>query len=211
MEEIRSVLAIGAHPDDIEIGCGGLLLKLKKLFPKTDIYYLCLTAGELTDKDKVRISEMAESVKKLEVTLLCDPYLSDGFIPQAYQGLVNDLEQFKNDYDFHLVLTHNPYDVHHDHRAVSNATVEAFRNSYADIYFYENMTTPTTFNPNLYVDIDEFMNKKLELLHCFKSQIEKNVIQINPENIEALARFRGAKMYFQGCMEAFEIKKMFYF
>lgn len=101
-----NILAIGAHPDDIELGCGGLLVKAGK--NGHNVYMYTLTRGEASGDPHHRTNELINSAKVIG-------------------DLINHIERIILKTGADLVLTHSMHDIHHDHRASATATVEAGR------------------------------------------------------------------------------------
>lgn len=202
---LEKVLFIGAHPDDIEIGCGGFILRNKDNF---DTHFIVVTDGGYTYNPDIRMNELTDSRIKLNASLvgLYHKY-EDNYIVNQYSELVTDLESAINQIKPSLIFTQGTGDFHHDHFAVSNATMEATRKSKASIFTYENPHT-RNFKPNFFVDITEQFPDKLNLLSVYKSQIEKK--RINLDSITYMAKFRATN-YFDPSKyyEAFDLIRAF--
>ena len=198
------ILAIGAHPDDIELGCGGLLLKAVKL--DHEIFFFILTRGEAGQKvDGGEVgSEAKQSADTLGATLWFCEFEDTKLV---YNGdLVNSIERIVNKVCPNLVLTHSMLDEHHDHRAVGRATTEAARLS-ENIFTYENPLTKD-FVPQAYVDISDVINGKIQLLNLYPSQRDKDYLKSNA--IFGLAQYRAlqSRMLNVKFAEAFQITKL---
>ncbi len=162
------ILAIGAHPDDIELSCGGSLIKMKKLFGAS-IYTLTLTKGEIKSDSLQRIKEQINANLFLETTEsnMCD--FKDGFLNPNH-NLVSEIETHVNKYSPHIIFTHWLSDVHQDHRNTAWATLSATRRSNAYLMFYPSLFTRDQFTPNFFINISDYIDNKIELLSIFKSQ-----------------------------------------
>ena len=199
------VLAIGAHPDDIELGCGGLLLKAIKL--GHEIFFFILTRGEAGQKvssEEDRESEAKQSAETLGATLRFGEFEDTKLVPTG--DLVNSIERIVNEVCPDLVLTHSIKDDHHDHRAVGSATIEAARLS-ENIFTYENPLTKD-FVPQAYVDISDVINGKIQLLNLYPSQRDKDYLKSNA--IFGLAQYRALQSRIPNVKfaEAFQITKL---
>lgn len=179
-----NILAIGAHPDDIELGCGGLLIKAVR--GGHSVYLYNLTQGEKAGNPEERTEELRKSAKYIGAKALfidrfCDTKLS------LNSDLINHIESCVNVCKPDLIITHPLTDTHHDHRAVAEATIEAGRNV-TNILCYE-MPLTKGFEPHIYYDISDTMDAKLELLSLFKSQSHKFFLE--SKAIRGLAQYRA--------------------
>ena len=167
------VLAIGAHPDDIEVGCAGTLLKYSK--SGHEIFFLIMTEGHKGGDAKLRREEQykaAEILKPKEVTWA--GYKDTELSPNMNE-LVHDIEIVLNKIKPDFILANYGDDTHQDHRALCRATVSATR-YVRNVLFYE---TPTThdFSPTVFVDIRETMEQKYAMLLAHQSQVTKTNIE----------------------------------
>ena len=186
-----NILAIGAHPDDIEFGCGGTLLKYAKL--KNNIYLLVLTRGEIGAPSKIRKKEQERSGKFLKAKGLYLANFKDTAII-LNKVLISRIEKALMDSKADLVLFNFPSDIHQDHRVLSEAAISATR-YVKKVLFYEVPTTKN-FEPDIFVDIGEVLFEKLELLKIHRSQVNRTRVPgLNIlESATSCANFRG----FQG-------------
>jgi LmbE family N-acetylglucosaminyl deacetylase len=211
MIKTKTILAIGAHPDDIEIGCAGTLLSFSKL--GANIYFIIASLGEqckvkdshnlsLSDIRKKESSSAAKIIGVKEITYLMLP---DTFIEHNGET-VNNIEEIINLIKPDLIFTHTLEDKHQDHKNLGYATISASRRIKSNILHYETPSTAQSFKPVVYSDITHNINKKVKILKLFSTQNEK--IFLDNEAIVGLARYRG---YTSGSKyaEAFEISKLF--
>jgi LmbE family N-acetylglucosaminyl deacetylase len=181
------IVAIGAHPDDIEFGCYATLAKFSK---SQEIHFLIFSAGELTGPKEKRIKEAKNSggIIGADVEVLEYP---DGYIPvnaESIKLLIEKINQHKPE----IVFTLFPHDIHQDHRAVSRISISACR-YVPKILFYEVPQTEKYFSPNYYVDVTEYFELKKRALKCFKTQANKSYLDIS--EIKGLARYRAYNVF----------------
>jgi len=179
-----NILAIGAHPDDIEIGCGGLLIKAVR--SGHSVYLYNLTQGEKAGNPEKRTEELKRSARFVGAKALYIDRFADTHLALS-SDLINHIESCINVCRPDLVITHPMTDTHHDHRAVAEATIEAGRNV-STMLSYE-MPLTKGFEPHLYYDISDSMDAKLELLRMFESQSHK--IFLESRAIKGLAQYRA--------------------
>jgi LmbE family N-acetylglucosaminyl deacetylase len=186
-----NLLAIGPHPDDIEIGCAGAILKWREKGFK--VYLMVMTDGSSGGNSSARRKEQERSAALLGA----EEVLWGGFrdTDLEYQGkvLVDTIEKSLRKIQPAFVLVNYPEDTHQDHRALSAATISAARNS-KNVLFYEGPTS-IEFNPTVFVDISLCMERKMEALKAHESQIHKtNIDGVSILEIAtAMAHFRGTQ------------------
>lgn len=186
-----NVLAIGAHPDDIEFGCGGTLLKHSRR--GDNIYLLVLTKGEVGARPSVRLKELARSAKFLKSKKIYQGNFPDTKVSVG-KGLISAIEDAMKDSKAGLVFFNYYHDIHQDHRAVAMAAISATR--YAKKVLCYEVPTTECFQPDVFVDIGNVLADKLELLKLYASQVNKTRVPHLTilESAKSCANFRG----FQG-------------
>lgn len=188
----KTVLAIGAHPDDIEFGCGATMRRLREEGAAT--YGLVLTGGERghngSEASKRRVQE---ALSGADVMALCDIKIADFPDTSLHEhkaeirtAIESAIARWRPD----IIFTHNGHDVHTDHRTVFDATREAARGAHT-ILCYENPNTPPTFNPGYFFDVSQYVDRKIAALSCHKSQISKTYATSSV--VRAIAGFRGTQ------------------
>lgn len=206
----KRILAIGAHPDDIEIGCCGTLFKYSKTH---EIFYIIATLGEGVEdtphkKKMIREQRKFESVGAANLLNIKEIFyldLYDTFI--KHDGdTVKALEKVLSKVNPSLIFTHTLEDNHQDHKNLGFATLSACRRSKSNILHYETPSTSQNFTPIVYSDITRYIDKKNEVLSYFVSQNQKRYL--DEDAIKGLSRYRG---YTSGFLfaEAFEVTKFF--
>jgi LmbE family N-acetylglucosaminyl deacetylase len=182
------LLCLGAHCDDIEIGCGGTILKLANGGRKVEIQWVVFSSDEQRRQEALKSAE----------AFLCDiparkltiHRLRDGFFPSVGANLKELFEELKSDYSPDLILTHYRNDLHQDHRWVSELTWNTFRNHL--ILEYEIPKYDGDFgSPNVFVPLDETTcRRKIDaILDAYQSQREKH--WFSRDLFSALLRLRG--------------------
>jgi LmbE family N-acetylglucosaminyl deacetylase len=204
---VMNILAIGAHPDDIELGCGGLLLKASRQ-DRHNIFMYTLTRGGASGDPEERTKELIQSAKFIGAKRLWIDNFEDTKLSLS-SDLINHIEFFIKKADPDIVLTHSLGDTHHDHRAIAASTMEAGR-FVPNILAYEIPVT-RDFKPQVYYDISDVIDGKIDLINIFLSQRSKSFLQSNA--IRGLAQYRALQSRFNNsvtCVEAFEVQKLFF-
>ncbi|MDH3269881.1 MAG: PIG-L family deacetylase [Gemmatimonadota bacterium] len=179
------VVAIGAHPDDVEIGCGGILLNHSR--HGDDVIVVTLTGGEAGGAPDIRHKESREAARALGAELrmfdLPDRSISPG--PETISAIESVLR------DFHpsIIYTHTAHDAHQDHRAVHAATMVAAR-GVPNVYCYQSPSTTVDFRPSLFVDVEEQMDRKLDIIGLFASQASIRPY-LEPSHLRSTASYWG--------------------
>lgn len=159
------VLAIGAHPDDVEIGVGGTLVRHARAGDRTTI--LTLTGGEHGGDAGARAEESRAAAALLGADLvhlgLPDTVLSEG--PETISAIEGVIASVRPT----IVYTHTLRDNHQDHRATNRATMIAAR-GVPNVLCYQAPSTVIDFTPTHFVDVTEFIDAKLRALRAFASQ-----------------------------------------
>jgi LmbE family N-acetylglucosaminyl deacetylase len=165
----RTVLAIGAHPDDIELGIGGSVAVLTKAGVKVVMGIVSVPAEYDT-----RVAEARDSAAILgcELRLLMEGGCKRIEDAKNYQ-LVGMLDALVKEFEPAAILTHGSTDFHRDHVTIHHATVSTQRLAQFDLYCYVPTMTrpvPVPFEPNAYVDISSTIDTKLKAIAAHKSQ-----------------------------------------
>ena len=216
MTHFKNILAIGAHPDDVEFGCFGTL---KKHIDKGDKVFICLmsnstvkdaSTGKKTRTRKDSIIEAQQSADSIGADLIMLDF-QDTEIP--FNSLtVSAIEKIINDNNIDTVYTHWGGDTHQVHINTLNATLAASR-MVSNVFCYEQVPLPRVCMSypvaNYYVNITDTINSKIESCKYHKSQLKKysNMGIDIIDNIKTLAKYRGnqAKIPYA---EAFNVLKI---
>ncbi|HSM92197.1 MAG TPA: tetratricopeptide repeat protein [Anaeromyxobacteraceae bacterium] len=183
------VLAIGAHPDDIELGTAGFLMKLKDSGAR--VYGLTLTRGEKGGDPgrRPREAERATGFIGLDGYRILD--FPDTGLGERIPALRAAIEERIREVGATLVLTHTDVDVHGDHRAVHAATREAAR-GVPTVLCYEDVSTSKEFDPNYFVDITGYIEDHLKAVAFHRSQEHRTYM--DPEVVRGRAAHRGMQI-----------------
>ena len=165
------VLALGCHADDLELGCGGTLLRLKAECPRLQVRWVVFSAaGARATEARASADELLDGVPDADVVL---HDFRDGYLPYIGAPVKESVEAMK-DFDPDLVFTHQRHDLHQDHRLVSELTWNAFRDHL--ILEYEIPKYDGDLGvPNVFVPLDEATcRRKVDvLMRHFGSQRSK--------------------------------------
>ncbi len=199
-----NVLAIGAHPDDVELGCGGTLAKHVKERDKVQVLFL--TKGEIGGDPSVRIRESKEAIKMLGIESPIFGNLNDTFIHDSIKQTIDLIEYYVNKYEPTRVYTHSSKDRHQDHVGTSIATQAACRNV-SEVLMYETPATFAEFSPQIYINIEKTLNLKVKALQSHSTQ--RNKYYMRAKAVKGLAEFRGFQANLKAA-EAFEVARVIY-
>jgi LmbE family N-acetylglucosaminyl deacetylase len=199
-DDALRVLAIGAHPDDIELGCGGTLLAHRARGHRVSM--LVMSRGESGPQDLTsRVSEQEDAAKIIGADLFWGDF-EDAAIPGT-RDAVDMIQATMADVRPDVIYTHTPNDSHQDHRAIALASLGAARRS-CRVLQYEAPSS-LGFTPTLYVDIRDELEGKLDALRAHTSQVLRNGL-VDLEAIEAQARYRGFQARVR-LAEAFQVER----
>jgi LmbE family N-acetylglucosaminyl deacetylase len=213
---MRKILAIGAHPDDLEFGCFGTLKK--HIDDGDNVTLLIMTqsdvkdayTGKVTRDSNISKNEATKAAELLGAELILGPF-QDTKVPFNSES-VKFIENIIKEKKINWIYTHWAGDTHQDHINTLSATMAASR-LVKNVLCYEQVPLPriTTTYPvaNYYVDISKTLNIKLEGCKAHKSQIDKFAEHgfDMVDNVKTLAKFRGNQCGLKYA-EAFNILKM---
>ncbi len=162
------VVAVGAHPDDVEIGCGGILLRHRAHGDR--VVVLTLTGGEHGGIAPERMEEARRAAAILDVELVLGS-LHDAEVPEGLETILL-IEETIRRVNPTIVYTHSLQDGHQDHRSVHRATVVACR-AVPSLYCYQAPSCNVDFRPTKFIEVSEFMDRKVEAIGAYASQTAK--------------------------------------
>ena len=205
---MKNILVIAPHPDDETLGCGGTLLRH---IDEGDLVYWLI--GTTIKEEQGFPSSKVKSRKK-EIKKVSDEYGFASYKQFDYNTteldqvprniLVNEISEYVNEVKPHTIYLPYRNDIHSDHAQIFDASVactKSFRYPFVrKVCVYETLsetefgmrTDDTGFKPNMWVDISAYIERKIEIMKIFKSEIEDHPFPRSIENIKALATFRGA-------------------
>jgi LmbE family N-acetylglucosaminyl deacetylase len=202
------ILCLGAHADDVEIGCGGTILRLISEVPEVQFYWVVFSGGSKRAKEAHQSANFFLRGAGSKVITVQD--YRESYFPFFGADIKDFFEKLRKDISPDLVFTHYKNDAHQDHRLLSELTWNTFRNHF--ILEYEIPKYDGDLgNPNLYVYLDESVVQKKVKFICdvFQSQNEKQ--WFNEETFRSILRIRGVESNSPSkYAEAFYCRKIFF-
>jgi LmbE family N-acetylglucosaminyl deacetylase len=200
------ILCLGSHSDDIEIGCGGTILRLAQQYPDTTFYWVVFSATGVRAREA-----RCAAVRFTNSARLAGPFLKtfrDGFLPFEGAEVKAVFEELKKEISPDVVFTHNRKDAHQDHRLVAELTWNTFRNhlilEYEIPKYDGDLGQPSFFVP---LQPETYQDKVQFIMDAFQSQHSKHWFQ--PETFLSLMRLRGMECNApSGYAEAFYCRKL---
>jgi LmbE family N-acetylglucosaminyl deacetylase len=191
-----NVLAIGAHPDDIEIGCGGTLIR--HVGRCDEVTFLVATDGMLgPGSTQQRREEQDKAARVIGARTLIWGDLPDCRVDNYRLDLVHVIEDAISSHSIDRIYTHFVFDSHQDHEAVAKSTFGAARHC-SQILQY-GAPSAFNFNPTLFVDISEDLEAKVAAVSCHASQVmasemvDTNRVRANATSTGHMARLSLAE------------------
>lgn len=206
---MKNVLIISVHPDDETLGCGGAILKHVKNVD--DVFWLILTNindekiwGEKIIKQRQLEIEKVASLFGIKRTIKLNfdtTKLDQLPLGKLIEEISHVIKQIKPE----IIYLHNRSDVHSDHQISFDAIISAtksFNHPYIKkVMMYETISETefapslqeNTFIPNYFINISEFIDKKIEIMRIYQSELKEHPFPRSERNIRALATFRGAQ------------------
>jgi LmbE family N-acetylglucosaminyl deacetylase len=202
----KTILCIGAHPDDIEIGMGGTV---SKLISHGNRVVMVVFAN----KDMKNIDERCKEAKlaadylnaEIEIVKISSQELQNNRL------LVGKIDRYQETYSPTAVYTHWIHDSHQEHQLIARATISSLRKNKCSLYMYEETIpggiTSHSFQAQFYIDIEDHIDNKINALKFHSSQIKSH----NDENIwiygiKGRAQYRGYQINSKFA-EAFQVVK----
>ena len=216
---MKNVLVISPHPDDETLGCGGTLFRHKK--EGDDLYWIIVTGitediGWSKANVKRRNYEIKDVSKKYgfsNVFNFCFPTTKLDTIP--YSDLIQIITEVYKKVEPEIIYMPYFNDVHTDHQIIAkalNSTFKWFRYPYIEkVLMYEtpsetefSFIEKTIFNPNVFVNISDYIDKKIETMKIYESEMGKFPFPRSEKTIRSLAAFRGSQSGYEAA-ESFEL------
>ena len=199
------VLCLGAHSDDIEIGCGASLLQLTAADRPLDVHWVVFSGSQTRAEEALgSAGHWLDQVESRQVDLHA---FRDGFFPDDWAAIKKEFEQLKSAFDPDIIFTHARNDLHQDHRIIHELTWNTFRNHF--ILEYEIPKYDGDMgSPNFYIPLSEksARTKVSALMEYFGSQANKH--WFCEELFLGLMRIRGMECCSSsGYAEGFYIRK----
>ena len=200
------ILCLGAHSDDIEIGCGGTILRLAQEHPNCVFHWVVFSAIGVREGEAKRAAAQFVPAGRLKGPLL--KTFPDAFMPFMGAEVKRAFEELKQSVSPDLIFTHNRKDAHQDHRLLSELTRNTFRDhlilEYEIPKYDGDMGQPNVFVP---LDTETYQKKVRIIMDAFQSQHSKRWFQ--PDTFLSLMRLRGMECNApSGYAEAFYCRKL---
>ena len=200
------ILCLGAHSDDIEIGCGGTILRLAQQYPSSVFHWVVFSAVGPRATEAQRAATLFAGRSAIRGPLL--KVFQDGFMPFVGAEVKTVFEGLKQEVSPDLIFTHNRKDAHQDHRLLAELTWNTFRDHL--ILEYEIPKYDGDLGqPNLFVPLEsEVCQRKVGyIMEAFQSQHSKRWFK--PDTFLSLMRLRGMECNASsGHAEAFYCDKL---
>jgi LmbE family N-acetylglucosaminyl deacetylase len=186
-----NILAVGAHPDDIEIGCGGTLIKYAR--GGHHVFLLITTKGERGGHAEARYQEQMKAAELIGARDVFWGGFEDTELTSRGNEIIHVVEDCIKKIQPNFIFVNFFDDTHQDHRTVNRSVLSAAR-YVKNVMFYEVPTTEN-FTPNVFVDIRSSLSKKIEALKAHASQVMKtNIPDLSILDIaRSSAHFRGVQ------------------
>ena len=200
------ILCLGSHSDDIEIGCGGTILRLAEQYPACRFHWVVFSAIGVRETEARRAAELFVGPERLNGPVLKS--FPDGFMPFVGADVKAVFEELKKTIAPDLIFTHNRKDAHQDHRLLAELTWNTFRDHFIleyEIPKYDgDLGQPSVFVP---LQADACQRKVRYLMDAFQSQRCKRWFQ--EDTFLSLMRLRGMECNApSGYAEAFYCRKL---
>jgi LmbE family N-acetylglucosaminyl deacetylase len=204
--EAIKILCLGAHSDDIEIGCGGTILRWLDEYPSAEVYWIVMAASGERRTEAVQSANLfLANARKKEIVV---KEFRDGYFPYMGTEIKDFFEELKRKYSPDIVLTHYREDLHQDHRLISELTWNTFRShlilEYEIVKYDGDLATP-----NLFIHLTEsIVQRKIRaILECFHSQKDKR--WFTEDAFSSILRLRGIESNAPGkYAESFYCRKL---
>jgi LmbE family N-acetylglucosaminyl deacetylase len=204
MGSATKVLAFGAHPDDLEVGAGGLLARLSD--QGAQVVAAVTSLPTLTEQ---RTAEARAGAEKLGVKLvIMNPNKPSRVEDIPMHALVAQMDMLVNDVQPDLVITHSAHDMHWDHGLVNRATVSSLRRwpcnllAYVSSYEMNAQVTTRTFG-QCFADVTDTLERKIEAIALHTSQVAKMDLESTRDMARAMGRLAGVQY-----AEAYEVLRL---
>jgi len=203
----KKILCLGAHCDDIEIGCGGTILKMSHGMKGASVHWVVFSSDDRREKEAWEsANDFLRSVKRKKIVI---HRFRNSFFPYEGAKIKECFERLKQEVHPDIIFTHHGKDLHQDHRLVSELTWNTFRDhlilEYEIPKFDGGLGSPNLFvhleekfdgglgSPNLFVHLEESICRKKtgKILEYFKSQNDKE--WFTEDTFLSLLRIRGVE------------------
>src|SRR6476661_7000539 len=190
MREVKTILALGAHPDDLELGCGATLAKL--VSAGAIVHAIIFTDGSKgAPSGSDRGTETQAALAMLGIAQVSQYSFPDTRLHEHLNDLIETIERHVREIGPDRVYTMFHGDRHQDHRAVYEASSVACR-KVPQLLAYETPSSYPNFIPTVFESIDDFIERKVEALKLHTSQGDR--LYMHEDKIRSAAHFRGVQV-----------------
>ncbi len=196
------VLAFGAHPDDLEVGAGGLLARLSE--EGADVTLAIVSIPNDSERRREEARAAADILDADLFVIYEDRECRVEDLPM--HELVRRFDTIVGDVRPDLVITHSAHDLHWDHGLVNRATVSALRRTPCDLLAFlssPEMNAQARAIGNCFADITKFVDTKVSAISCHKSQLPKLDLESSRDLARAMGRISGYEY-----AEAYEVLRV---
>lgn len=178
----QRILAVGAHPDDVEIGAGATLAAHSAA--GDDLVILTLSGGAVGGSTTVRQAEAAAAAAVVGARLVHLDFPDTRLVPA--EGIITAIERVIAEVQPDRIYTHSAHDRHQDHRAVHEA-VEIAARQVPNVWCFQSPSSTVAFAPTRFVDVEGFVDTKLQMLAAYESQSHRDYMR--PDMVRATTRY----------------------
>lgn len=207
MKKKKRILVVAVHPDDETLGCGGTILRHKD--EGDEVFWLTITTVEGSYYNQNDIDRRKIEIKRVKQMYNFDKSYHLNFITTkineySLDMIYSELAKVINEVKPNVIYLQHESDIHGEHGEIFNAVfsfTKSFRNRYVkEVYVMETLSETefapsyqkNVFNPNYFVDISSFMERKIEIMKIYKSELGEHPFPRSERNIRALGTLRGA-------------------
>jgi LmbE family N-acetylglucosaminyl deacetylase len=213
------VLVIVSHPDDEVLGCGATIAKYTKNGNEVQVVFIADGfSSRLNDDNRDAVAKQVAEILNCNQPIFLDfPDNQLDTIPLL--EIVKKIEKVVDDFQPNIIYTHHFGDLNIDHQITHKAVMTACRPQpnfcVKEIYSFETLSAThwqsssmkSVFNPNYFIDVNEFMDDKLRALQCYDSEMRDYPHARSYEAVKSLAKFRGSLAGLMAA-EAFTIERL---
>jgi LmbE family N-acetylglucosaminyl deacetylase len=200
---MKKIIAIGAHPDDIEIGAGGTLARHTS--EGYDLLMVVITRGGASGDPAIRYQEALKGAQLLGAKKTIVLNYPDSETHKFFENIIRDLEKIVTEWEPDRAYIHFDKEIHQDHVTVSRASLAALRNC-PQILMYEGPSTFPEFTVDYWFDISFHLEEKRGAILAHASQGSKEILKLDA--IESLNKYRGYQCR-KSAAEGFKIFRFF--
>jgi len=187
-QPLRKILCLGAHCDDIEIGCGGTILQLVHAYPELEVDWVVFSSNPARKREAAKAARLfLNGCATSRVRILG---FRDSYFPSERKKIKDTVQKIKEQTSPDVIFTHFRHDLHQDHRIINELTWNAFR-AHLILEYEIPKYDGDLGSPNLFVSLDESTcrAKVKNILDAFSSQSAK--AWFTEDTFRALLRIRG--------------------